>query len=108
MITGVFDHVLQSSSFPYVTIGEIFANEFDTQTYTGLDCICTIHAWSRYAGRLEVLNIQRRIFDILHRNDLAISDGMCFNVMQQTSDVLLDPDGETRHGIQTYRIMTAR
>lgn len=108
----VYDAVPQAvdagdnSAFPYVTIGEDSASEFDTDTSTGFDTDVTIHVWSRYRGRREVKQIQQAIYDALHLHDLSVSGYHTVMVLFESADSFMDADGITRHGVTIFRIVT--
>ena len=111
LVTGVYDDVPQpsdagsSSAFPYVTIGEAVHTEWDTDTTLGDDCTITVHAWSRYEGRKEIKDIQGAIYYVLHRSNLSVSGYTTVGVDWQQSESFVDSDGETRHGVQTFRVI---
>ena len=108
IITGVYDAVPQKTTFPYVVIGETIADEDGTQTYNGMDGTLTIHSWSEYSGRFEIKEIQRAVYNALHRKPLALDAGTNWELIFDTEDSFLDNDGETRHGIQQFKYFTVR
>ena len=91
--------------FPYVTIGEVTIVPFDTFNDTGLDCLVTIHIWSRYDGYSETKTIQQQIYNILHRATFDVTGYTVVGSTFQDSEVFLDTDGETRHGVMFFRII---
>lgn len=109
-VVGVYDNVLQpnnaaaASDFPYITIGEDVLTEWDTDTETGADVTITIHTWSRKPGRKEVKEIQAIIYNILHRGVITVNNYHLVGIDWIESQSILDSDGHTRHGIQTFRI----
>lgn len=108
-ITGVYDSVPDNKSdFPYVTIGEDVLTEFDTDSGTGHTASITIHTWSRYNGRKEAKTIQGLIYDTLHNAPLPLTGYSMLLLRQETENTLLDPDGKTRHGVQTFESIMIR
>ena len=111
LVIGVYDDVPQptdagdESDFPYVTVGEAVHTEFDTDNTLGDDCTITVHSWSRYAGRKEIKQIQGAVYNVLHRSSLPVSGYTTVGVDWVQSDSFVDTDGETRHGVQTFRII---
>jgi len=110
-VVAVYDNVPQpadtgaASDFPYVTIGEDVLVPWDTDDSTGVDGSITIHVWSRTKGRKEVKTIQGLIYDVLHRADLAVT-GYAFVTLEfDSAQSMLDPDGQTQHGVQTFRLV---
>ncbi len=103
---SVMDEVPADSSFPYIVIGEISAKTLDTQGHRGRDVTATIHSYSRGRGMKEIKDIMSAIFESLHDGTLAVA-GQTIILCQETSaDAFIDGDGETRHGIQKFRIIT--
>jgi hypothetical protein len=102
----VYDHAPQDEEFPYVTIGEGTATQWDTDDSLGSEETVTIHVWSRYRGRKEVKEIQAEIYDALHRYELPVTGSHTVTVEWEYADTFLDPDGLSRHGVQRFRITT--
>ena len=97
----VFDDVPQDfEGFPYVTIGDTTFGEFSSDIKSGFDITATIHVWSRYAGSKEAKEIQGEIYTLLHRQNLPLTgDYGISGITFDFSQVMLDPDGLTRHGV---------
>lgn len=110
LVSGIYDNVPQaddsgaSAAFPYVVVGDDLITEWDTDTELGADATITIHVWSRYRGRKEVKDIQARIYEILHRANITITGYNLVGVDWLQSQSFMDTDGQTRHGVQTFRI----
>ena len=110
-LVGVYDNVPQpldggaASNFPYITIGEDDFTDWSTDTESGADVTVTIHSWSRYRGRKEIKAIQSAVYGVLHRATLSVNNWYFVSCDFLTSNTLVDPDGLTRHGIQTFRIL---
>lgn len=104
----VYDHVPEDAAFPYVVIGEDTHVPFDTDDSLGAESTVTIHVWSRYRGKKEAKEIQGIIYDALTRQELTIDGYDLITIEFEYSDVLLDPDGITRHGVQRFRFLTER
>jgi hypothetical protein len=111
VIEGVYDHVPQAVdgadpvAFPYVHIGQMAIQESDDDTAVGFDAIFTLHVWSREQGREQTHFIQGLIYAILHRESIAMPGYLVDTVDQEFSDSMTDTDGETRHGVQNFRII---
>jgi hypothetical protein len=106
LVTGVFDDVPESyTDFPYVTLGEDVLTEFDTDGLLGFRVSVTIHCWSQYKGQREVKLIQDAIYRALHHVDMTAAghDVILTRQVDQTSE--RDPDGQTRHGVQTFELL---
>lgn len=108
LTASVYDHVPQDTAFPYVTIGEDIVSEWDTDDSEGFESLITIHQWSRYRGKKEVKTLQREIYDLLHKQDINPSGQSGINLMFESAEVTLDPDGLTYHGIMDFRYITEK
>ena len=102
----VFDYVPDNEDgFPYVTIGEDTLVDWDTKVINGFNTPLMIHTWSRGVGRKECKDIQGTIYSTLHNQTLPMDDHTMFLMRRESSLTKLDPDGVTRHGVCTYRIL---
>jgi len=111
-VKGIYDNPTQvtdpgnNALFPFITISEATASEWDDDTYTGFDTQAVIHVWSRAHHTLEAKSIQKAIYNALHRYELSITGSTLITCEHQTSSTVRDPDGVTIHGISQYRIIS--
>lgn len=111
VVKGVYDAVPQADDsgddelFPYVTVGDDTALDWDTDTSNGKEATITIHTWSRYRGRKEVKQIQGLIYDALHLAPITVTGYNVVEIWSEYSETLVDPDGLTRHGVQRFRLI---
>ena len=103
---SIVDHVPQSSSYPYVVIGEATARDFDCKSSDGMEQTLTIHTWSRYRGLKETKQIMAEIVNALDQANLSIVGHSLVLLRFEFSATFLDPDGLTRHGVQRFRAIT--
>lgn len=104
----VYDHAPQdNTSYPFVVIDPM--DTADNSTITETEAMIgqfNIHVWSKQKSSLETAQIQKKIYDALHlATDLTPTPYSVSIVIQEASNILRDPDGITRHGVQTYRIV---
>ena len=100
---AVYDEVPENSSYPYVNIGADAQNEYDTKDLNGSDVTINIDVWSQYKGSKEAKNIMDRVHTLLHDTSLTVTGFNLVNLRFQSSGVLRDPDGITRHGVMRFR-----
>lgn len=100
-----FDHVPQTTEFPYIVIGDDTSIAWDTDTSIGSETTCTIHVWSRHRGRKECKEIMRTIYERLHRAEFPIVGGALVECKAELEESFLDPDGLTRHGVIRFRLI---
>lgn len=106
----VVDHVIQPEDtgkqrFPYVAIGDATVSEWDTDDASGGDVDVSLHIWSRERGGREVKQLQGLVYEALHRQEFPIDGYHLVTVDYQTSEIYLESDGATRHGISRFRIL---
>lgn len=105
----IYDDVPDNqNTFPFVTIGEDTLTQWDTDQKLGYEVSLVIHVWSRYRGRKETKEIQAAIYDALHNAPLSVTGYDNFLMQEREAESFLDPDGKTRHGIQTYHALIER
>ena len=105
LVTDVFDFVPESTAFPYVKVGEETAVDNGTKTLQGNEHTIMVHTWSRYRGRKEVKDIMARIYALLNNSSLSVSGASLVNARFEFADILVDPDGLTKHGVQRFRFV---
>ena len=102
----LYDHVPQSSAFPYVAIDQMRINDWSTGSERGSEHVLMLHIWSRYDGKREAYEIADAIRNRLDDAELTLDDNRLVNLMHQYSDLKRDPDGETYHAIMRFRAVT--
>lgn len=102
----VYDDVLQPTQFPYVVIGDDTSISWDDDVNNGAESTLTIHAWSRYCGRIEAKRILQAIYDGMHNYRLPITGAYTVLCQAEYQETFLDPDGITRHGVIRFRLIT--
>ena len=102
---AVKDDVSATLPFPYVVVGEDTHIPWDTDDSTGAESTITLHIWSRQRGKKETQDIQGLIYTALNRYEMAVSGYHLVTMEFEYSEVTLDPDGQTRHGISRFRTL---
>lgn len=97
------------TDFPFIQIGESQVIPDDTggtdgSGDTGREEYLDIHTWSRYRGQNEIKTIMAAIYTALHHQSLTVTGRASANCWLDDERVRDDPDGITRHGIQTFKI----
>ena len=109
--TPVYDAVPpsvdHSAAFCYVTLNDIQALDWSTKTFDGQDFAVNIHVWSSYRGNKEVQEKFSTIHAALHKTPsaLTVSGATVVECLYEASQIFLDPDGLTRHGVQRFRVL---
>jgi len=102
---AIFDHATQDSTFPYIVVGEPNGTEHDADDIQGWDGQINIHSYSQERGFSEIMDIWRQTDDALHRETPTVTDARIVTLHRESADTILDPDGLTRQGIHTFRVI---
>jgi len=101
-VSGIYDFVPESTTFPYVKVGDQTIVDDGTKDKKGSDFTLIVHTFSRYRGSKEIKEIMSLVYDILHESSLTISGAMN-NMRFEFSDIIKESDGLTTHGVQRFR-----
>lgn len=93
---------------PYVEIGEWDIQADDAQVLEGLDCVATLHIWSKARGAKETQQVADAIRDALHRQPLTITGMDCMDVQVGSTSIQRDPDEIHRHGALRVTIIVSK
>ena len=104
-VTGVFDFVPDNQDYPYVTIGEATSIPYETYDRYGEEVSVVLHVWSRYRGMKQVNEIMDDCKRLLARKSFAVTGWQNISCFHDFSEVIREPDGETRHGVIRFRIL---
>ena len=104
--SGVFDHVPQASVFPYIALGGMEARPEETQDGRGYDITLDIHCYSRSLGMKQSRAIIAAVSAALHEADFAVTGQSLVLCRLERQETRLEQDGETRHGLMRFRIIT--
>jgi hypothetical protein len=112
----VYDQPPQDAPLPYITIGDDRYTQDDDDTTNAWQITSTVHCWAGTTGEAlgqpgvtgnkPVQLMQKAVFDLLNRLDdgLIVSGYYVSGVSAIYAEVLRDPDGVTRHGVQQFQI----
>jgi hypothetical protein len=106
-ITGVYDFVPDNTAYPFIQIGEVDFSDWGTQTFDGFEGVITINLWHRPGsrGRAPLHDIMHDIHRILHKNTFSIPGFTVALMRYDFSNIIVDPDAVTYHGVTRFRIL---
>ena len=102
----VLDFAGPNQSYPYCTIGEFTGGQSDTIGEQAVDLEVTVHLWSRQPGMQEVQTLMETAKDALDRARLPAAGFHWVDTIFIFAQTLRDIDGQTRHGVLRFRILT--
>ncbi len=106
-ITGVFDFVPDKQVYPFIRIGDVDYLDWGTHTFDGFEGTVIIHLWHQPGsrGRAPLHGIMEDIHRILHKNLFSIPDSTVVSMRFLSSQILVEQDAVTYHGITRFRIL---
>jgi hypothetical protein len=102
----IYDDPPADVVFPYLTLGRIESSSADAAARNASEHAVTLHAWSRYGGRAETLDIIAALRGTLHNAPLAIEGHTLVLLLATFADVFRSGDGRTTHGVLRLRAIT--
>ncbi|MCM2390197.1 DUF3168 domain-containing protein [Streptomyces albipurpureus] len=108
LISGVYDWVPESATYPYIVIGE--ATEIPDNRHRGYGWQTTItqHVWTRHRGHSKGLAIGARVTALLDHQPLTVTGFHHVVTRFEFQQTLTDPEppGDIRHLVLRYRVIT--
>lgn len=101
-----YDEPPPDAAFPYVTLARVEHRAVDSSAVEAIEHTVTLHAWSRYGGRAEALEIIGALRGALHDASLAVTDRKLVFLFAQFADVFRSGDGQTTHAVLRLRALT--
>jgi hypothetical protein len=101
-----YDEPPPDAVFPYVTLARIENRTVDSSDVEAIEHMITLHAWSRYAGRAEALDVIGALRAALHDAPLAVTGRRLVFLFAQFADVFRSGDGQTTHAVLRLRALT--
>ena len=100
----VFDSVSESTSLPYVVIGEDTVVPFGTKLEDGEEITHTLYVYSSYNGRKEVKELMSLVLESITREPLSLEGG--FSVFASSLDLMQVTDvndSPVKRGVMRFR-----
>lgn len=105
-LSCVFSYVPENQEPPYIHVSYPELDENDTDTEEGFDGFVEISVYSRYRGMKEAADLQKSIYNALHRVTIGDTDSYGLSTIQQEfSNIVTDSDGVTHVGVQRFRLI---
>ena len=102
-VGGIFDHVPEGASLPYLAIGDMSARDWSAKSFEGLEVLFDLHLWSGHKGHLEIRELADLVHDLLTAEALQ-REGLEIAALQFVFfETFFETDGRIRHGVMRYR-----
>lgn len=99
----VFDNPPRNELPRYITFGEFTSDQWDSHTNNGFQGSLQLDVWTNDMHSSKPCHeIQNRIYQLLHRQDLEVSGYAQINFECSLQTILKDDDGVTHHGVQRF------
>ncbi|NWN89185.1 MAG: DUF3168 domain-containing protein [Micrococcaceae bacterium] len=105
-VTGVFDHVPDSTAFPYVTTGEVTTTPSGAHDRFGARSTITLHGWSTYNGKKEISEIANHLLRILDHKPLQVDGFHAVYVHHEQTVTMTERGNDIRHVAVRFAIET--
>lgn len=108
LVEGVFDFIPDNQPWPYVKINTIDWTPFDTFDSNGFNASVQIDVWDRPGtrGTATTLAIQEAVYNALHKVYFDLGDdAVVISARFDFSQIIVDPDNVTYHGIQRFKLI---
>jgi hypothetical protein len=102
----IFDDVPQGTPLPYVTLGNVTAQDWSAGSEDGTEHIFTVHVWSGARGKKQAHELLGAIRAALHDQPLAVAGHTLINLRHERSEVRRGLDAETIHATARFRAVT--
>ena len=104
----LYDAAPEDPVYPYLTYGSLRSEDIGADDTPLASHQMTLHLWSRYTGRAEVLGLLSQVSHALQAQSLTAA-AVGLSIRSATaiySDVLRAPDGRTQHGLLRISFVT--
>ena len=105
-VTGVYDHVPEGTTFPYVTIGTVTVSRWGAHDRFGARSTVTLHAWSTVLGRQETTTIVGHLMRLFDHQPLVIDGHSTVAVRHEQTITMRETDPDVRHAAVRFALTT--
>lgn len=103
----IYDLPPMDAVYPYVTIGDEQVIDDGSACGAAYEVFADVHVWDRPEGasKRAMKTLMARIVDLAASTELAVDGFRLVVAHLQTTRSRRDPDGQTEHGILTFRYL---
>jgi len=103
----LYDSPPEDPVFPYLTYGPMRSEDNSGDGAVITNHVMTLHIWSRYGGRAEVLGVLQAVTGALEAS-LSLPSIHVARSRVIYTDIFRAPDGQTLHGLIRFSVTTDR
>ena len=100
-LTTIHEGARLDQALPFIDLADTLERDWSTKSFTGSEYMMKIHVFASTTDL--VLQIAERIRDLLHRVDLVVTGKNFVETSHEDTEIFLDKDQTTIHGIVSFR-----
>ena len=102
----LYDNPPEDPVFPYLTYGPMRSEDISADGAVMSAHTLTLHIWSRYGGRAQVMEVLAAVTSALQSGELSLPDINLARAQVSYTDIFRAPDGLTLHGLIRFSLTT--
>ena len=102
----LYDHPPEDPVFPYLTYGPMRSEDISADGAVMSAHTLTLHIWSRYGGRAQVMEVLAAVTGALQGADISLPNINLARAQVSYTDIFRAPDGLTLHGLIRFSLTT--
>ena len=102
----LYDNPPEDPVFPYLTYGLMRSEDISADGAVMSAHTLTLHIWSRYGGRAQVMEVLAAVTSALQSGELSLPDINLARAQVSYTDIFRAPDGLTLHGLIRFSLTT--
>ena len=102
----LYDNPPEDPVFPYLTYGPMRSEDISADGVLMSAHTLTLHIWSRYGGRAQVMEILAAVTGVLQGGGLTLEGISLVRAQISYTDIFRAPDGQTLHGLIRFSLTT--
>ncbi len=102
----LYDHPPTDPIYPYLSYGPMRSEDVGGDDTPMTAHTLTLHIWSRYSGRAEILSGLSAVSYVVENGNLQLSAAHIISAHIIFSDNFRAPDGRTLHGVLRLQVTT--
>ena len=102
----LYDNPPEDPIFPYLTYGPMRSEDISADGAVMSAHTLTLHIWSRYGGRAQVMEVLAAVTGALQSGALSLPNINLARAQVSYTDIFRAPDGLTLHGLIRFSLTT--